>query len=110
MLETEKEEGVIEWHHFLTDTLLPVTLTISMHIAAVTVVTVGIEHCECIGCVDFLKQRNFMWAPIEWWTYAENPSNVDHSLTKAIAPVLDALTSKKIPIKNSNISHSTMSK
>lgn len=34
------------------------------------------EHCECQGCVDFAKQRDFKWKPIEWWTYGENPGNV----------------------------------
>lgn len=34
------------------------------------------EHCECQGCVDFAKQRDFKWKPIEWWTFAENPANV----------------------------------
>ncbi|EPB67218.1 hypothetical protein ANCCEY_13696 [Ancylostoma ceylanicum] len=33
------------------------------------------EHCECVGCVDFSKTRDFMYKPTEWWTYAENPEN-----------------------------------
>ncbi|KIH62741.1 hypothetical protein ANCDUO_06973, partial [Ancylostoma duodenale] len=34
------------------------------------------EHCECVGCVDFSKTRDFMYKPAEWWTYAEKPENV----------------------------------
>ncbi|XGW08162.1 hypothetical protein V3C99_010904 [Haemonchus contortus] len=34
------------------------------------------EHCECVGCVDFSKARDFKYKPVEWWTYAEKPANV----------------------------------
>ncbi|CAI4224172.1 unnamed protein product [Auanema sp. JU1783] len=34
------------------------------------------DHCECVGCVDFAKERNFEYKPIEWWTFIENPANV----------------------------------
>lgn len=34
------------------------------------------EHCECNGCIDFAKQRDFKYKPLEWWTFSENPANV----------------------------------
>ncbi|ULU04541.1 hypothetical protein L5515_013503 [Caenorhabditis briggsae] len=34
------------------------------------------EHCECVGCIDFSKQRDFKYKPLEWWTFGENPANV----------------------------------
>ncbi|EYC14042.1 hypothetical protein Y032_0042g678 [Ancylostoma ceylanicum] len=50
------------------------------------------EHCECVGCVDFSKTRDFMYKPTEWWTYAENPENVGRC-----GPEAERLPSGKIP-------------
>ncbi|PAV61680.1 hypothetical protein WR25_04320 [Diploscapter pachys] len=34
------------------------------------------EHCECQGCVDFSKQKDFRWKPAEWWTFTDNSTNI----------------------------------
>ncbi|KAF8362896.1 cht-2 [Pristionchus pacificus] len=34
------------------------------------------EHCECTGCIDFSKKKEFVFKKVEWWTYGNGPENI----------------------------------
>ncbi|GMS82189.1 hypothetical protein PENTCL1PPCAC_4364, partial [Pristionchus entomophagus] len=34
------------------------------------------EHCESTGWIDFPKKKEFVFKPVEWWTYANGPENI----------------------------------